>query len=348
MRAWQISVWIAGLLLTAVASWLLWSFMPEIQVGSFSRDLHFLISLLPLAVWASMPVLFWNRLSRSTAMSISASVQAQRRDAVAFLSARGIKGRRARYSMPFFLLAGPPSSGKTSLLERSDMKLGMPKTIGNATWWVGADAVFIETSLGQGNTPPLDVFDLLRSLRPKLPVNATLLVASPADLTLADNVEQQMITEAVAGGLRRLDEMTGAAVPTYLVLSKTDLVPGFREFFDRYEPQEREQPWGFVLPYETMAASVAAEKRQGEIDRGFHDILEAMRVRHMEWLSRESDPLRCGHIHGFAAQIAIIRKTIAPLLDKLTPEHDHSWNGALLRGIFLTSARQEPPTLISN
>jgi type VI protein secretion system component VasK len=71
-------------------------------------------------------------------------------------------------------------------------------------------------------------------------------------------------------------------------------------------------------------------------------MLEAMRVRHMEWLTREADPVRCGHLQSFAAQIAAMQRTIAPLLENLDPEHDRNWEGALLRGVFLTSARQEP------
>src|SRR5262249_2304510 len=161
-----------------------------------------------------------------------------------FLANRGIRGKRGRYSVPFFLVTGPAGSGKSSFLERSDMKLGMPMEIGSATWWVGPDAVFIEAPQGVSDLPPREVYDLLIALRPRLPVNATLLVVSPADLTLSDLTEQKMLSTALTDGLKALDNLTRSSIPTYLILSKTDLVPGFREFFDRCEQQEREQAWG--------------------------------------------------------------------------------------------------------
>jgi type VI protein secretion system component VasK len=331
-------IWFLGLLAAAAGSWLIWTRGAAYLPPNLGPEIRFAIALAPLIVWAAVPVFFWRLFARPATVE-TPSVRKQRKAVLEFLAKRGIRGRRARYAQPFFLVAGPPGSGKSSLLERCDMKFGMPVTIGNASWWVGPEAVFVETAWNEGSEPR-DVFELLRSLRPKLPVNATLLVLSPADLTLADNAEQKSVAQALAAGLRELDELTGMRVPAYLLLAKTDLVPGFREFFDRYEPKERDQPWGFMLDYAAMAGSEPGHK--SEIDRGFSDILAAMRVRHMEWLSRESDPVRCGHLQGFSAQIAALQRTISPLLDNIGPEQDSHWRGSLLRGIFLTSARQEP------
>lgn len=342
MRSAALISWFLGLLVAAGASWLIWTHASDFLPMEIRQELRFGVALLPLILWAMVPVVFSRQFFKAAGPQESPTLRGHRRAAIAFLANRGVKGRRGRYARPFFLLVGPPGSGKSSILERSDMRLGMPMTIGNATWWVGPEAVFIETTFGMEEAVTREVYDLLRSLRPKLPVNATLLTLSPADLTLADLAEQRSVMHAVTNSLRMLDEVTKTSIPSYLLLSKTDLVPGFREFFDRYEPQEREQPWGFILPYETMAKGKPAVERHAEIDKGFQDLLAAMRARHMEWLSREADPVRCGHLQGFSAQIAALQKTITPLLENLAPEHDRNWKGSLMRGIFLTSARQEP------
>ncbi|MGO4837378.1 type VI secretion protein IcmF/TssM N-terminal domain-containing protein, partial [Rhizobiaceae sp. 2RAB30] len=65
------------------------------------------------------------------------------------------------------------------------------------------------------------------------------------------------------------------------------------------------------------------------------------RARLVEWLSREADAVRCARINGFGAQVAGLQPTIQPLLDALMPGSGRTWQGAALRGIYLTSARQE-------
>lgn len=341
MKPWPLVLWLIGLPVAAVAGWMLWANGGQwLGLSAVAPELRFALSIAPLILWALVPVVFWRRFLRNSATE-SPTLKSNRRAVAAFLAKRGLKGERGRNSVPFFLVAGPPGSGKSSILERADQKLGMPVSIADATWWVGPDAVYIEASLID-DAQMRAIFELLRSLRPLQPLNATLLTISPADLTLADLEEQRMVMQAVANGLRLLDDITQSRIPTYLCLTKTDLIPGFREFFDRYEQQERDQPWGFLLPFATMAEARPAAERAQEIDRGFQDILASMRARHMEWLSREADPVRCGHLQSFSAQIAALQKTIAPLLDGLSPDGDRSWQGAFLRGIFLTSARQEP------
>jgi type VI protein secretion system component VasK len=66
-----------------------------------------------------------------------------------------------------------------------------------------------------------------------------------------------------------------------------------------------------------------------------------MRARLVEWLSREADPVRCARINGFSAQVAALQNTVQPLLDAVFTSGGKAHNGAALRGIFLTSARQE-------
>ncbi|MFC6486422.1 type VI secretion protein IcmF/TssM N-terminal domain-containing protein [Nitratireductor sp. GCM10026969] len=334
MRAWVLGFWATGIVLAAGASWLVWH-----RSGIEDPNLHFAAMIAPVVLWAVLPVLFGRFFWRQSRANDVPGLREQRRAALAFLANRGLTGRKGRYSLPLYLVAGPPGVGKSSLLERSDAELGMPMTIGNGTWWVGSDAIFVEAATGAGAR---DVFELIRSVRPKLPLNGILLVISPADMTLADQEEHRTIAHAIANELREAETVTGVVAPVYMLLSKVDLVPGFREFFDRQEPQERSEPWGFDLPLGDPAAPQTPDERNREIARGFQRIVSVMRVRHVEWLSREADPVRCGRIHGFSAQVAALQNAIQPILGALSPDRTQAWNGALLRGIFLTSARQEP------
>lgn len=332
MRPWLLLCWLLGLAAALAASWFL-AQQPLVA----DPTIRPLLPLVPVVLWALVPVLFSRFFLKRGGTPETPALRELRRQVSAFLGDRGLRGARGRYSVPFFLVVGPAGSGKTCLLEGSDMRLGMPKTIGPANWWVGPDAVFIEAQISEGAG---ELFRLLRAVRPKLPVNGILVVVSPADLVLADQLEQRMTAETVAAWFRQADEMLDQTLPSYVLLSRTDLVPGFQEIFERIEPADQAQPWGFALPYDPKQPK-SVEALHGDIDAGFGDIVETMRRRHIELLSKEADAIRCGHINGFSAQIAAIQRIVMPVVDAMLPAGNGTWRGVLLRGIFMTSARQE-------
>lgn len=333
MRPWFRIAWLAGLGLAVAASWAIWRYAPVAV-----PEQRFAALLAPLVLLGLIPVVFTRRLVRGDAGIDTPGLRMQRKSALTFLANRGLAGRRGRLSVPLYLVVGAPGAGKTSLLERSGLGLGSPVTIAGATWWVGDDAIFVETSIGVPDRSPRQICEIIKSLRPALPINGTVFVLSPADLTLADQVEHREFAEGAMLALREIEAATAQAAPIYLMLSKIDLLPGFQEFFDRQEPQERSQPWGFALP---ITASTAPTAMGDAIATGFQSLLAAMRARLVEWLSREADPVRCARINGFSAQIAGLQPTIQPLLETLFTKTGRTRQDGALRGIFLTSARQE-------
>src|SRR5690606_13133623 len=236
-----------------------------------------------------VPVVFSKTFHRRDPTPETPALRELRRQVSSFLADRGLKGARGRYSVPFFLIVGPAGSGKTCLLESAEMRLGMQKTIGPATWWVGPDAVFIEAQVSDDAG---ELFRLLRAVRPKLPVNGIMLVVSPADLVLADQIEQRMTAETIAAWFRQADTVLDQTLPSYVLLSRTDLVPGFQEIFERIEPTDRSQPWGFAVPHDTKEPKTV-DILHKEIEAGFADVVETMRRRHIEMLSKETDAVRC-------------------------------------------------------
>ncbi|MEO3389451.1 type VI secretion protein IcmF/TssM N-terminal domain-containing protein [Mesorhizobium sp. CAU 1741] len=336
MKPGRLALWLVGLVLALGGSWLLWREAPIAD-----PDLLFAACVALPTLWALLPVVFWRFFVKTHVQRDAPGVRAQRRAVKTLLADRGYKGSRARHSVPFYLIVGAPGAGKSSLLERSNMNLTMPVKIGGATWWVGREAVFVELAVGLPDSGLHETCEVIRGLRPLQPLNGVVLVASPADLILADRAEQRDMAEMAAQALREIEETTGRVQPTYLALAKIDLLPGFIEFFDRQEQQESEQPWGFALPFAGSGERGAVRETSDAVNRGFETLLSAMRVRLVEWLSREADPVRCARINGFGTQVAGLRSTVQPMLEALHPQSDSEWPGAMLRGIYLTSAHQE-------
>src|SRR5690242_16813794 len=332
-------VTVLGLLAALAASWLIWR-----DAKLTPPDLHFALGLVPLVVWGFLPVLLaWSARRRDARGETGRrmEVRERKRAVLALLKSRGLAGFRRRYRVPLFLVLGPGGSGKSSILKQSGFELGNGVRIADTVWWVGEKAIFVEAPLGAGHETILQLAALLSRVRPDLPLNGILLVLAPADLALTDSIEYESLTQATTESIREIERRTRRRYPVYLMLSKIDLVPGFREFFDRQEPQERQQAWGFDLPFEGLAHPLSGEAGAKALTEGFRGILAALRLRLIEWLSREGDPIRCGRIQSFGPQIATLPDTVRPMLEALLPESRSEWKGAALRGVFLTSARQE-------
>ncbi len=332
-------VTVLGLVVALAASWLIWR-----DARMTPPDLHFAVGLVPLVVWGFLPVMLaWSARRREARGDTgrAMAVRDRKRAVLALFKSRGLRGYRSRYRVPLFVVLGPGGSGKSSILKRSGFDLGNGVRIGNSVWWVGDKAIFVEAQLGAGHETVIDLAALLSAVRPNLPLNGILLVLAPADLALTDSIEYETLTQATTESIREIERRARRRYPVYLMLSKIDLVPGFREFFDRHEPQERQQAWGFGMPFAGLANPLSGEAGAEAITDGFRGILAALRLRLIEWLSREGDPVRSGRIESFGAQIATIPDTVRPMIEALLPESRSEWKGAALRGVFLTSARQE-------
>lgn len=254
------------------------------------------------------------------------------------LRARGLSGRNARYRVPLYLVVGPPGSGKSTLLERSELDLDPPCTIEESRWWIGSDAIFVEVSAGSGSDEA--ILRTLRRFRPASPVNGVILVVSPADLTLADAQERRQTGAAIARFLSLVQPAVRARLPVYVLLSKLDLTPGFSEFFDRTEAHERRQLWGFSLRSDFGLTETHAQALEA-VRTGIRELVHGTRLRLVEWLSRESDARRGGRILTFSAQVAALDPIVDSILAPLLPSEARKRPGMRLRGIYLTSARQD-------
>lgn len=286
---------------------------------------------------------------------------------------RRLGGRRAGARIPAYLVIGPPGMGKSALIARSGLRLDPPLEVPSSHWWIGEDALFIEVAGEAERDGRHPVLPLLRALRPTVPVSGIIMVLSPADLTLADIAERVEMSGAITRFMVAFEARFHYAPPVYVAVSKLDLTPGFSEFFDRLEPSEREQPWGFTLPVELgdrariaqgpaargeprseaaragepVAGAAPAARPPESADvvtayrAGFGRLLDSIRARVTQWISPETDPLQCARIVGFGAQVAALEAILKPIVEPLMPAGDRRWAGAWLRGVYLSSTQQD-------
>lgn len=152
------------------------------------------------------------------------------------------------YELPWYVIVGEPGAGKTEAIRRSgvgfppgmqDEFQGVGGTI-NMNWWFTNEAVILDTAgrlifeeVPTGATSEWREFlAMLKAHRPDCPVNGLLLVI-PVDSLIKDSGEE-IVRKAgkIATQLEVIQKQLDIRFPVYVVISKCDLLNGFREFFD--------------------------------------------------------------------------------------------------------------------
>ncbi|MFB0493642.1 type VI secretion system protein ImpL [Methylobacterium sp. OAE515] len=255
------------------------------------------------------------------------------------------------YDQPWFVLIGPPGSGKTTALMNSGLHLPLGEDGGKPSlpgvggtrlcdWWFADEAVLIDTAgryTTQDSSAEIDAagwrsfLDLLLRTRPRQPINGVVVVLSLPDLLTATPAERDAHARAVRLRINEITERLRLRVPVYLVLSKADRLCGFDAYFDDLDAEGRGQVWGMTFPLDGGADRFVPE---------FRLLLGRLEDRQVERLQAERAGERRALIGQFALQVASLEQPLLAFLNlafsggRLDP-------APFLRGVYLTSATQQ-------
>ncbi len=351
----------------------IWLFAPAL-LGIEAAWLLAILSAIPVLVWLGVWVLMVRRRQgRDAALVAGATGQdeaAKKADAKkaalteeerqvatrlsealnAMKAAGGGKGGYL-YERPWYVIIGPPGSGKTTAIQNSglDFPLAAGRVPGvggtrNCDWWIAEQAVLIDTA-GRYTTQDSDAsadkagwdgfLDLLKRQRPRQPLNG-IVVAFGADmLSRLDAAQREAHAQAVRRRIRELEQKLGQRLPVYFLVSKADLVVGFTEFFDDLDREARNQVWGVTFP-----DSATPEGHAGSFGTEFAALLARLNDRVIERLQAERGPEQRARIAGFPAQFASLETPLGAFVQaafggsRLEP-------APFLRGVYFTSGTQE-------
>lgn len=265
--------------------------------------------------------------------------------------------RRNLYELPWYVIIGPPGSGKTTALVNSGLHFPLAAQLGegairgvggtrNCDWWFTDQAVLLDTA-GRYTTQDshaqvdkaawLGFLDLLKTQRSRRPIDGAFIAISLSDLLLGSDAERAAHAAAIRTRIQELYSQLGVRFPIYLMLTKLDLVPGFMEYFDNLSKDERAQVWGMTFALD--------DGQQGDgplagFDQEFGLLEQRLNQRLVERLQQERDPARRDLIYGFVQQFAALRGNLKTFLDGVFKPNAFEAR-ALLRGVYFTSGTQE-------
>lgn len=257
------------------------------------------------------------------------------------------RGSEAVYSLPWFLVAGPFTSGKTSLLltagldfqalpsqRRADQNLIRPTR--DCEWRITDAAVMMDTAgRYQYDGPDRDewaaLIETAKKYRRKRAIDG-LLIAVDASRVISSSdtdIEQQAKTLRA-----RLDEViarTKVRFPVYIVFTHADAVEGFDQFFGTFSPNDRGQVWGATIPLEQSPNAHAL------FDVEFDCLYDALMRRRLVRLGEPASSEEQLRVFDFPLRFNDIRRKLGLFTSALVRPNPFSEN-PLLRGFYFSSS----------
>src|ERR1700730_977844 len=360
---------LVGIGLTSVCA-LIYLAGPLISIGGWRPFENYIVReiaiLVVAAAFASVMAFNWKRRKKATAKIAEGIATADKvdddadvlkdrmKDALATLKTASGGKSDFLYDLPWYVLIGPPGSGKTTALINSGLKFPLSRGATPAAiagvggtrycdWWFTEDAVMIDTA-GRYTTHDSDAtadkqswlafLDLLKKNRPRQPINGVLVAISLEDLMTLAPADIAAHANAIRARLLELHERLKVDFPVYALFTKGDLVAGFPEYFLTLSDQGRRQVWGATFQTDDKTLNLV-----GDIPKEFDDLVERLNQELTDRLQEEPTPSNRVLLYGFPTQIAALKRPIFDFLNQIfEPTRYHA--NATLRGFYFTSGTQ--------
>ncbi|OHB62297.1 MAG: hypothetical protein A2168_03090 [Planctomycetes bacterium RBG_13_50_24] len=282
---------------------------------------------------------------------------------------RGIETFRANgkslYDFPWYMVVGEPGSGKTEAIRHSNVGFppGLQDTLQgaggtlNMNWWFTDHAVILDTAgrmmfeqaeLGGGHDWK-EFLNLLKKCRRHCPINGVLLVI-PADSLIRDTTDEiEQKANKIAQQFDVIQRTLNVRFPVFVVITKSDLINGFRDFFDNItDPKLQHQILGWSNPL-----PIDEPYRPDFIDQHVKMIKGRLFRRRLALMQQ----IICGESGVKEKRLADILYTFPQSLTGIAPRlarylelifrAGSKWSGKPLffRGIYFTSSMREGSAL---
>ena len=334
--------------------------LPLVVLGLEPIWVRLLIGVLILAMWGAIG---WWRMHRAAAAARaieaelstpsgsdqeSAAVAARMGEALALLRSKGSGRRDYLYSRPWYVIIGPPGSGKTTALLNSGLRFPFAdqslKGVGgtrNLDFWFADEAAMVDTAgryTSQDSDSSVDAkgwtsfLALLKRHRPLSPINGVIVALGVDELLRADRAGIDRHAATVRRRLAEVRATLEVAVPVYLLFTKADLLAGFVEYYDDLDVEGRRAVLGATLPVENT------RPKTDDLVTAFDRMVAAQGARQAKRLFDEVDQRRRSVILGFPAQLGALRSRFARFVEGAFIAGDQP--SAQLRGFYFTSGMQ--------
>lgn len=258
-------------------------------------------------------------------------------------------------SMPWYMIIGSPGSGKTTLLSNSGLKFPLFNEFSNQAiqgvggtkncdWWITQEAVLLDTAGRYTSRDSHQKADesgwnnflgLIKKYRRK-PISGLLVSFSMSDVVTMNEYEMGQQLILIKQRIAEINDYFETRFPVYLIITKTDMLAGFSQFYETYSHKEREQTFGITFD--------AADSENGDLlasfSGEFNRLTQSITRRQWQRISLERDASRKSLIYSFSDQFASLKPVLNNILESLT-QKDNKLSTGIIRGMYFTSGTQQ-------
>lgn len=267
------------------------------------------------------------------------------------------------YTLPWYIILGSPSSGKTSFIVESGLKFPLAHLFSqedgkhvqpthDVDYWVTDEAVLFDVAgqfleqAGHQNDSSEDAqnkrlwgkfLKLLREHRPRRPINGAVLCLDLSELITLSSNERLAKAAIIHARLSEMTEVLGTRYTVHVILTKFDLIDGFHEFIAGLSAIDRTNPFGFSF-------DLQKEWDQGkwlhEFNSSYAMFLEKLNEQTVDRMPDLRSSQERRSLYLFTRELAGLNVILGEFLEKALHQDKFS-TAPHIRGVFFSSCRQE-------
>ena len=274
------------------------------------------------------------------------------------------KANKNVYDLPWFLLAGQAGAGKTEAIRRSHAKEDFPAGLNdlmqgvggtlNMNWWFTNKGIILDTAgrifeekvqSGQNNEWQ-EFLKILKKARKNMPINGFILAISADSLIRDDFSVIEEKASHIAEQITLVQNVLGVRFPVFIMVTKSDFIPGFREFVENInEPNLQQQMLGWSNP---KGLDEPFEPEQ--VDQYLDGVIAKLKKRRLTYLldprpqaSKRLDDLDA--LFTFPNQLRAAIPNLRRYIEIVFSLNPWSQKPLFIRGIYFTSSLQQGDAL---
>ena len=268
-------------------------------------------------------------------------------ETIQFLKSSNLGGRDAVYSLPWYIVAGAPKAGKSSLVissnlnfqtlpsqRQSEQRFVRPTPA--VDWRVTSDAVFVDTA-GRYQTEGVDgeewstLLETIRKHRSNRPLDGFVMTVNADTIVKGDEREIEELAKVLRARLDDAIQRLKVRFPVYLVFTHADSIEGFRDSFSSSKNEDKTLVWGATIPLER------SDNAQSLFDGEYEVLQNSVMKRRLVRLSAPFPPVRQLKIFNFPLHFGSARRKFAAFVNALFRPNPFSEN-PFLRGFYFTAS----------
>lgn len=288
------------------------------------------------------------------AVPVNEDISQSTEEAVQFLKSSNLgAGKDAVYSLPWYIVAGTPKSGKSSLVLASGLNFqALPsqrqseqkaiRSTKNVDWRVASEAVFLDTSgryqtEGEVQEEWSAILEAIKKHRGQRPIDGMLMTVSAERILDSHEHEIEEMAKVMRTRIDEVMQRTKVRFPIYLVFTHADIIEGFRDSFSTSQQEGQNLVWGATIPIEK------SENAQALFDEEFDLLQNSVMKRRLMRLSAPFPPVRQLKIFNFPLHFGAARKKLGHFVSTLFRPNPFSEN-PFLRGFYFTAVPISRPS----